>query len=458
MNIYRGMMKTAVRVKRILTGNSAQSRYTKYLEEIQFKTPEELNALQAVSLCELMTHAVENIPFYKYLENSLELTPKSAFDDIQKFPLISKEDIRNNREAFIDIKVKNIEYIPTGGTMGERVLVLMDKYFTDHAVDSYFNNKIGIYSGTSRLRVIDIDRTIITDKSKKNNYLSNPLTGRFFIDHRFMDEKKYSVVINILKKNKPEIVWGITHGVYAIAKYIVDNEIDIKPMKLALTGGANLIPRYKKIIEKAFKTKVYDRYASAETGNMANQCLEREGYHYVPVVHYIEILDENMKPVRDGETGSLYVTTLAKRAMPLIRYQIGDLVVKTEKTCSCGSRFPMIGSISGREREGVTSPSGSYISSSPFDIILSNSGKVIEFQVIQLEMDSILIKLVCDNEELTDDENERIKSEVIKCLDYPMNIEIKNVNDIKPLSNGKRIHIISLDRNKELREYLNEII
>lgn len=457
MRIYQSMIKTAVRIKRILTGNTAQTGYTKYIENIQYKTPEELKFLQAVSLCELMKHAVDNIPFYRNLKGKLILTPETAFEDIKKFPLISKEDLRDNRAGFIDIKVKQTDLIPTGGTMGERIPVLMDKYFTDHEVDDYFNNIIGINSGTTRLRVIDMDRTITTDKSSKNNYMANPFTGRYMIDHRFMDIEKYNFVIKVIKKNKPEIVWGITHGVYVIAKYILDNKIEIEPMKLILTGGANLLPRYKKVIEKAFGAKVYDRYASAETGNMANQCLKRGGYHYVPTVHYVEILDENLSPVSDGETGSLYVTTLTKRAMPLIRYRIGDLVVKTKKICSCGSQFPMIGSIYGREREGVISPSGSYISSAPFDLIFSDSNKVTEYQVIQTDCDSISIKLFCNVEQLTADEEKWIKAEITKYLEYPIKIKIDYVDEIKPLPNGKRIHIISLDRYKELQECLNEI-
>ncbi|MCD6323111.1 MAG: hypothetical protein J7L77_08815 [Clostridiales bacterium] len=50
MGLYERIMRIAVQIKRILNGNHAQTAFTHNLEKIQFKSPEELKTLQAVSL------------------------------------------------------------------------------------------------------------------------------------------------------------------------------------------------------------------------------------------------------------------------------------------------------------------------------------------------------------------------------------------------------------------------
>ena len=455
MNIYQGLMKTAVRIKRILRGNSAQTGYTRYLEKIQYKTPEEIKALQAVSLCELMKHAVKNIPYYRYIKDQLSLTPDTAFDDIKKFPIVSKGDMIDNSKQFIDGNTPIQGEYHTGGTTGMRFDVYTDKYFTDHAVDEYFNNIIGIYPGMNRFIVNLVGHGNILDKSIRHNIEINQLKGIYTVDHRFLNEEKLLKAVEIFEKYKPRIIWGNTHGVYTIAKYLIDNNIKITYPDVVLCGGDNLLDRYRTTIETAFHKKPIDRYASAETGNMANQCQLRKGYHYVPITHFIEILDDNDLPVKDGESGSIVITTLSKRAMPLIRYRLGDTVVKSSEPCECGSNFPILGAVSGREKEGIRTPKGTYVSTAPFEEILSKSGKMAEYQAIQTGEYEILVKIVCKNEIYSKDEEEQIKVNINHCLDCNMSISFEYVDEIKPLPNGKMIHIISSDRMKELG-YINE--
>ena len=453
MGILTGLMKMAVRGKRLLKGDSAQTRYTRYLEQIQFKTPEELKALQAVSLCELMKHAVANIPYYKSLADHLILTPESAFEDIRKFPILSKHDMAGNPSEFMDSGTEILKRYHTGGTTGMHFDVYSDKYFTDHAVDEYFNSKIGIYPGMSRLIVNLVGQGSLLNKSSDNNISINKLTGVYTVDHRFLNEEKLKIATQILEKYKPRIIWGNTHGVYTIAKYLLDNKVNITYPEVVLCGGDTLLDRYKATIQTAFNQKLFDRYGAAESGNTANQCSLRKGYHYSPVTHFIEILDENDEPVKDGESGSIVITTLTKRAMPMIRYRLGDMVVKSSQLCECGSNFPVIGAISGREKEGIRSPKGTYISTAPMEEILSKSGKMSEYQAVHYGNSDILIKVVCINERFTVNDEEEIRKDIHDCLDCSMNISFKYVDEIKPLPNGKMIHIISSDRLKELEGY-----
>jgi phenylacetate-CoA ligase len=63
----------------------------------------------------------------------------------------------------------------------------------------------------------------------------------------------------------------------------------------------------------------------------------------------LEILDpETLKPVAEGETGEMVVTTLKKEAAPLIRYRTRDLTRLVPGECACGSILPRHDRLLGR--------------------------------------------------------------------------------------------------------------
>jgi len=73
---------------------------------------------------------------------------------------------------------------------------------------------------------------------------------------------------------------------------------------------------------------------------------------------YIEILDEDGLPVREGETGQVIVTELRSRAMPLLRYQLMDYVEVGHERCPCGRGLPLIRQVIGRAYDYLVSRSG----------------------------------------------------------------------------------------------------
>ena len=67
------------------------------------------------------------------------------------------------------------------------------------------------------------------------------------------------------------------------------------------------------------------------------------------------------------EQGDLVVTGLHSFAMPFVRYNLGDLVVKGSAQCECGSPFSTIRGIQGRSGQYLNLPSGRRVH--PQDIV-----------------------------------------------------------------------------------------
>ena len=83
-------------------------------------------------------------------------------------------------------------------------------------------------------------------------------------------------------------------------------------------------------------------------------CTLHTGIHYWADYYILEILDpDTLKPVPEGETGEMVVTTLKKEAVPLIRYRTRDLTRIISGNCPCGSIFPQHDSILGRSDDMI---------------------------------------------------------------------------------------------------------
>ncbi|MEI8258913.1 MAG: hypothetical protein WCJ30_24860, partial [Deltaproteobacteria bacterium] len=103
---------------------------------------------------------------------------------------------------------------------------------------------------------------------------------------------------------------------------------------------------------------VFDQYGTSEFNRMAWTCPSGEGYHLDADSIVLEVLRDDGSPARPGEVGRAVVTGLLNRMMPLVRYELGDLLVPSERRCTCGRTLPMIERIEGRWRDRHVLPDG----------------------------------------------------------------------------------------------------
>jgi phenylacetate-CoA ligase len=106
---------------------------------------------------------------------------------------------------------------------------------------------------------------------------------------------------------------------------------------------------------------VTNRYGCEEVSLIACECEVHRGLHVNADGLIVEIL-ANGKPARDGEPGAVVITDLVNRAMPIIRYKVGDVAAMTSRRCECGRGLPLIDRLEGREADYVTTESGELIS------------------------------------------------------------------------------------------------
>jgi phenylacetate-CoA ligase len=122
----------------------------------------------------------------------------------------------------------------------------------------------------------------------------------------------------------------------------------------------------RQTMKECFGADVFDIYGSTEFKDVAWECPSHEGYHINADNLLVEIVQDGA-PVPPGVEGDILLTTLTNRAMPLIRYQVGDRGVLSESACSCGRSLPLMRAVTGRLADYIRFPDGRRMS--PYELV-----------------------------------------------------------------------------------------
>ena len=453
--LRRIVMGPAVQMKRILGGNFGQTRYTRYLEKHQYDSPEALKRMQADKLCKIMRHACDRIPYYKSLKGELKLTPETAFEDIKKFPIITKQMISERQVDFVDRNIPAVMRMKTGGTSNVKVEVIRDKSSHNMRNDEYFNRMIRVYPGMRRMILSRHESNYRIgndeDPEKWVHYRHNRLSGTYHVKPNPLTEEKLSKIHDFYVSGKLEFLRANTNTGYLFAKYAEKMSFKLAPLKVLRCSSTQLVDEHRETFKRVFGTDPYDAYGASEINFVASQCDVRKGMHYIPMSHYIEILDSNNNEVAAGTAGSMVVTSLVHMAMPMIRYRIGDCAVLSDSLCSCGRTYPLIKRMLGRDLEVISTSTGVLTGADILRLIESAQG-IADCQVIERSSGGILVNIAKSTDYKTGDENV-IRGLIIEKIGA-VDIEIAFYPILPILPNAKNIRVIPADFDSDIENKL----
>jgi phenylacetate-CoA ligase len=183
-------------------------------------------------------------------------------------------------------------------------------------------------------------------------------------------------------------------------------------------------------------------YSAGEIGPIALECSKHQGYFHVVHTNVIVECDDRLTVSFNGASlGRLLITHLHSYATPIIRYDIGDFG-QFENQCPCGHDGPTIFNIFGRGKHFLRHPNGKLL---PFYLSTRALLEAVTFKecrIRQAEIDTITIE-IGGRENITADEEEKLKRLIIKATDPAFNIKVRPVKEIDWSGNPKRLFFSS---------------
>jgi phenylacetate-CoA ligase len=131
------------------------------------------------------------------------------------------------------------------------------------------------------------------------------------------------------------VTYALRLAEVARAEGIDTRELGVRTAIHAGEPGAS-IPAVRARVEEAWGARCFDHAGATEVGAYAFSCEARDGLHVNEEEFIVEILDEEGRPVSEGERGELVLTNLGRAGWPVIRYRTGDLAVAGPRGCGCG--------------------------------------------------------------------------------------------------------------------------
>ena len=309
----------------------------------------ELRALQLERLQTVVSRSWNHVRLFRERMDERGLTPASirSLDDIAKLPFTQKCDLRDNYPfgLFASPMKDVVRLHASSGTTGKPIVVA----YTQEDVDVWTSAIVRCLAGCGLHRgdVIQVAYGYGLFTGGLGAHYGAESLGATVVpasgghaDRQIMLMKDFGVTAMCCTP---------TYFLHLIER-AAEMGVDIKqlPLRAGIFGAEPWSESMRRYIENASGVEAFDIYGLSEIigPGVGCECRRHQGLHIYEDLFYPEIVDpETGTPLPDGEPGELVLTTLAKQAMPMIRYRTRDITAMVPGRCDCGRSIRRIGRI-----------------------------------------------------------------------------------------------------------------
>lgn len=421
---------------------------------------EKLDQLQFLRLKQTLEAIYQLVPYYKqrFMETGAEPGDIRSLDDLSGLPFTTKNDLRDNYPYGLFINGLNdvVRIHSSSGTTGLPTVVgytrddletwaeLMARALAAagafqgsviHIAYGYglFTGGLGVHYGAERIGAAVIP-------------VSGGQTRR---------------QVRMIKDLGSTLLACTPSYALNIAETMEEMQIDPTALKLesGLLGAEPWSDNMRRIIEEKLQINAFDIYGLSEVmgPGVAYECPAKDGLH-IGEDHFIaEIIDPSTgKVLPEGATGELVITTITKKALPVVRYRTRDITSLNRKPCSCGRTHLRMAKISGRTDDMLIIRGVNVFPSQVESILLGIGETEPHYQLVvdrAGSMDTLEVRVELTEHMFSDKIRglegleKIIREEIINILGISVSVKLVEPKSI-PRSEGKAQRII--DR-RELR-------
>lgn len=370
----------------------------------QYKPLAELRQKQLERVRAIAMHACVAVPFWRsrFADAGLDPTQIESLSDLSRLPLLTKLDLREQGELLLakGAQREALHQHTTSGSTGVSVTVYRDdscQQFKRGATlrcDEWTGWRLG-----ERVAAIWGNPQIPTGWKGK---LRRALLDRdyVYLDTLKMSEHSMEVFAETLIAKPPSLLFGHAHSLFLFSSYLRAKRPDVRIRPKAVLSTCMVLHGFEReLITSVFECPVINRYGCEEVSLIACECRQGEGLHINAECVHVELIDEQGAPCPPGKPGRVVVTDLHNHAMPIIRYEVGDMAIWADRPCSCGRTLPLLSRIEGRVADYVLTKAGDYISGiSLTENFAVKIPGVAQMQIVQEEVDRFIFNIVKGND------------------------------------------------------------
>ncbi len=429
-------------------GRSEILRFVNHFQFIDKMDRTSLLARQKEKTKAILIHAYKNTVFYKTLFDAIGFDPYKMKDpeDIQAVPLLTKDIIRSHHDDLIakNLQPDQVEVASTGGSTGVPLSFLRDRrsihirkgqeLFFDRWMGYRLGDKVSLFVAASHFDGV-ADRL----KARVRNATCER-TLRF--DPHNITESYMELFLKDFLRFHPTIIKCFPNSLRVFASYLNKKGIKPPPVTAISCTGETLYAHQREMFQETFGGEVFEKVGTRESGIIACECRLHNGMHVFTEGVFMELLDPEGNHVKPGEPGRVVITDLLNEAMPLIRYDLGDMAIASDgRYCQCGSPLPLVEKWLGRDRDIIVDSYGNPKPGYLFTEVIMEMNLSTQFQIVQPDRENLMVRIVQNNDEV---DFNLIRRQFQEIIGPKIRITFEPVREIRREPSGKYAYVKSL--------------
>ncbi len=384
----------------------------------------------------LLKYCYENIPYYRNIFHKLDINPNNlnGIECLKKLPVLTKGNINRDISRLTNPKLKLVK-CNTGGSTGNPLTFYKDRRFNALSRGIQMRNHAmfaGWFPAEKAAWIWGAIHELDPMNAKLIEKLKWKLNNNIVLNAYAYSEESFNDWVQVIKKEKPSVLYGYASAVMDFAKYLFNQGIDLKGyIKKIITTAEALENR--EFIEYVFGAKVFDQYGCREVIPIAEEC-KYGTMHIAEDFVFVEVESD----------GRVLLTPLESYGVPLIRYDVGDRIeIIDDLQCECGCSFRGMRIKISRQPVNLTNKEQKRISGccTLLDVVSLGVG-MSECQIVQESLDLIKLNIVKNSS--WEEEHEKKIHDYLNKAFYGTMIQINFVDKIVPESSGKKIFVKNL--------------
>ncbi len=445
------------------------------IRDNQFRPPEVTSREQLAGVRDLLRLAVAEVPYYRerYREFGSDLR---SLEELEAIPVLLKEHILANfPDRMTAAREPGWELVGTRGTT-DRIMVVHDRarrdveWATRHVVmtedaDYDLGKKLVLIPPDECSKICAIEekrettvaaqlRSMVRERrladgasrAELRRLVMESWVRRatilppFGAEGTHISEEKLEIYASRLREIRPSLLKALPEYLVAIARFATRRGRPLPSIPVVKPMGGKLCRPLAEEIETAFRGTLREDYGSQEIGAMAFDCRHRRGLHVLEDRFLVEVTRHG-RPVPEGELGVVLVTDLENRAMPLIRYRIGDVGRIDSTPCPCGRTSKRL-FLEGRLEDTVVTDDGRAVTVEALGALLYREPGIDDFQLLETPDGRFELTYVASGVGARADEAS-VKHKLTRELGTEEDLRFRSVSSVLPEASGKFRHVKS---------------
>lgn len=401
-----------------------------------------MRARRLVLLRRLLAHAHATVPWYRERMDAVGFRPEAvrSMEDLRRLPRLHRRDVAGNAARLLSSAYADAALVEarTGGTTSAALPFRQTRQAVSwkDAASYVLKRRMGwrlghrsafLWGALQDGPPDDLDWIHRTKDAAVRRLLDRSL----WLPAGDLSDARLDEYVDRLASFRPHVLQAYPSAADLLARRMASTGRRLHVPLVVLTAEP-VLPEQRARVADALGAAVFTFYGAREVGWIAAECVE----------HRLHVNTACVAVERDDD-GSLLVTDLVNRAMPLIRYEIGDRGTLDPVPCPCGDPRPVIGAVEGRVNDVFTLPSGRRVPGVVADLRTYRIGLgVLEAQLIQVEPSVLEVNWVASPDYRPGDEvvmGERLRRMFFDELD----VRLQRVPRLRVSPNGKVRYCIS---------------